>query len=64
MKTHERLKAEGFIEGYLTDVLELDEGLIDEKGVYRCAEGDFRIEIKATYLGSKSEKRLTEPLVD
>ena len=63
MKSHERLKAEGWIERFLADNLELDQGLIDENGVYRCGKGDFLIEIKATYLGGKT-KRLTEPAED
>lgn len=64
MKSHERLKAEGFVERYLSEILELHKELIDDRGIYHSEIGDFRIEIRATYLGSKSKKRLTEPLVD
>lgn len=64
MKSHERLKAEGRVEHYLTRLLQ-DEEELDEKHWFRDGLGnEYLIEIRATYLGSKSKKRLTEPLVD
>ena len=62
MKSHERLKAEGRIERFLQDTL-YDANLTDENEVYRDHTGDYLIEIRAHYLGSKS-KRLSEPAVD
>ena len=59
MKSHERLKAEGYIERFLQDTL-YDANLTDENEIYRDRTGDYLIEIKAHYLGSKS-KRLSEP---
>lgn len=62
VKSHERLKAEGRIERLVEDML-WSTGHIDMENRYRSEDGDFLIEIRAHYLGSKS-KRLTEPADD
>ena len=61
MKSHERLKAEGAIERLLEDTL-WENSKIDSDSIFRTESGDYLIEVKAHYLGSKT--RLKEPHVD
>lgn len=61
MKSHERLKAEGAIEQLMEDTL-WENSKIDDDSIFRTETGDYLIEVKAHYLGSK--KRLKEPHVD
>lgn len=63
MKSHERLKAEGLIETYLMELL-YEAGHVDTDDRFHGQKGDFLIEIKAHYLGSRSKKRLKEPAED
>lgn len=62
MKSHERLKAEAKVERHVEMWLR-DTNYTSEDNTIRGPEGDFLIEIRAHYLGSKS-KRLTEPADD
>ena len=61
VKSHERLKAEGAIERLMEDTL-WENSMIDGDNILRAKTGDYLIEVKAHYLGSK--KRLKEPHVD
>jgi len=61
VKSHERLKAEGAIEQLMEDTL-WENSKIDDDNIFRTETGDYLIEIKAHYLGSKT--RLKEPHVD
>lgn len=63
MKSHARLKAEAKVERYFELIPTRDgDPRTDDDMIYHGPDGDFLIEVKAHYLGSKS--RLKEPLVD